>query len=124
MEAVNQNLDYADCLSLCWHGIAIHESIEFRCLPWHGMFRKALFGCFVGGSQFVSECKKPHEELHDKTRLFNAEIVQMRALCICAFVQGLFFKVLQKLQNILLTVLSKMLVFPPISHYSSFHILP
>ena len=45
------------------------------------MFRKALFGCFVVGSQFVSSCKKPHEELHDKTRLFNAEIVQMKAVC-------------------------------------------
>ena len=82
------------------------------------MFRKALLGCFVGGSQFVSECKKPHEELHDKTRLFKAELAQMKAVCICARV------VLQKLQNILLKVLCKMLVFPSIAHYSSLHILP
>ena len=83
-----------------------------------GCFAKPCLACFVGGSQFVSECKKPHEELHDKTRLFKAELAQMKAVCICAWV------VLQKLQNILLKVLCKMLVFPSIAHYSSLHILP
>ena len=91
------------------------ETIELRCLPRD--VSQSLVWLFCSGSQFVSSCKKPHEELHDKTRLFKAELVQMMAVCICARV------VLQKLQNILLKVLCKMLVFPSIAHYSSLQIL-
>ena len=95
------------------------ETIELRCLPWHGMFRKALLGCFVVGSQFVSECKNPHEKLHDKTRLFNAE----KAVCTVHLCKGCSIKYYKSCRIFYSQFFVKMLVFPSIAHYSSLQIL-
>ena len=63
---------------------------ELRCLPRD--VSQSLVWLFCSGSQFVSSCKKPHEELHDKTRLFNAEMVQLKAVYTVHLCKGCSIK--------------------------------